>query len=326
MCDKTNLFIKKAIEIYGDKYDYSEVIYVKNRDKVKIKCIDHDKIFYQSPIKHLYGVGCPDCIKIKRNANSKKLSKEQFIEKSKLVHGDSYLYDDVVYKKNSIKVKIFCKAHDKIFWQSPMGHMAGRGCKQCGIDRTINHRKITLEEFIERSNNKHNNKYNYSKVVLGDDNEKTKVNIICPVHGEFSQSVYGHLFGGGCSKCSKLNLSKGEQNIYNYLKANNISFKQQFKDDDCKYKGLLRFDFCIFIDSKMALIEFNGEQHYKETVYFNKKSKPKDQFIIQQTRDKIKVDFCLAKNIPLLVIKYTDIKNIDSILDEFINTFKRVYI
>ena len=44
-------------------------------------------------------------------------------------------------------------------------------------------KKLTIEEFINRSNITHNNKYDYSKVEYKDN--RTKVCIICPIHGEF---------------------------------------------------------------------------------------------------------------------------------------------
>lgn len=57
------------------------------------------------------------------------------------------------------------------------------------------------EKFIENSNKKHNNKYDYSKFVYT--NAKTKSTIICPIHGEFEQSPDKHLNSKyGCPECS----------------------------------------------------------------------------------------------------------------------------
>lgn len=60
-------------------------------------------------------------------------------------------------------------------------------------------KKITQDEFIKRANSCHNNKYDYSKVVYI--NSTTKVNIICPIHGEFLQTPSKHLIGHGCPIC-----------------------------------------------------------------------------------------------------------------------------
>lgn len=56
----TEDFIRKARLIHGDKYDYSECLYITNRIKVLIKCPIHGA-FEQVPHDHLSGNGCPRC-------------------------------------------------------------------------------------------------------------------------------------------------------------------------------------------------------------------------------------------------------------------------
>lgn len=62
-----------------------------------------------------------------------------------------------------------------------------------GIKRTINW-------FIEQSNIKHNNKFDYSLSEYT--NTHTKLKIICPIHGEFEQRPMDHIKGRGCYACS----------------------------------------------------------------------------------------------------------------------------
>lgn len=93
-------------------------------------------------------------------------------------------------------------------------------------------KKLTTEEFIERARKVHGNKYDYSKVNYV--NAKTKVCIICPIHGEFWQTPDLHLQGHGCSLCSgKIQLSENEfirranlvhNNKYDYSKVNYINY------------------------------------------------------------------------------------------------------
>ena len=59
---------------------------------------------------------------------------------------------------------------------------------------------LTKEIFIERARKIHGDKYDYSKVEYIDN--KTKVCIICPIHGEFWQRPYEHWHGKGCKKCA----------------------------------------------------------------------------------------------------------------------------
>lgn len=67
-------------------------------------------------------------------------------------------------------------------------------------------RTLTTEQFIEKSNKIHNNKYDYSLTKFI--NCKIKVKIICPIHGEFEQSHNKHLSKKGCPKCGFISRCK----------------------------------------------------------------------------------------------------------------------
>lgn len=57
-------FICKAQNIFGQKYDYTQVVYKNNITPVKIKCKEHNEQFEQKPKEHLYGYcKCPKCKK-----------------------------------------------------------------------------------------------------------------------------------------------------------------------------------------------------------------------------------------------------------------------
>lgn len=59
--------------------------------------------------------------------------------------------------------------------------------------------KLTLEGFITRANNIHNNKFDYSKTeYIG---AESYVTITCPIHGDFQQMPCKHLLGRGCRLC-----------------------------------------------------------------------------------------------------------------------------
>ena len=62
-------------------------------------------------------------------------------------------------------------------------------------------KKININNFIEKAKKVHGDKYDYSKVEYV--NNKTKVCIICPEHGEFWQTPSSHLNGCGCPNCGK---------------------------------------------------------------------------------------------------------------------------
>lgn len=181
-------FIEKARKVHGDKYDYSKVEYKNSREKVCIICPEHGE-FYQNSAGHLTGYGCPKC-------GNTRLTVEEFIKRSKKVHGDKYDYSKVEYKNSSTKVCIICKeeGHGE-FFQIPNDHLRGIGCPRCGGKA-----KLTTVEFIKRAKEIHGNRYDYSKVEYK--NSTTKICIICPKHGEFFQAPRDHLQSKGCFSCA----------------------------------------------------------------------------------------------------------------------------
>ncbi len=60
-------------------------------------------------------------------------------------------------------------------------------------------KKKTTKEFITDAVRVHGDKYDYSKVEYV--NVRTKVLIICPIHGDFEQTPNAHLVGRGCKLC-----------------------------------------------------------------------------------------------------------------------------
>jgi hypothetical protein len=200
----TEIFIERATEKHGDKYGYSLVEYKTAHVKVKIICKYHG-IFEQKAFKHLRGEGCGKC------SGNIQSNTEEFIEKSKLIHGDKYDYSKVDYKNCKTKVVIICKEHDE-FQQIPSSHLQGYGCGRCGSSKLY-----TTEEIVDRFKKIHADRYNYSKVDYT--KYENKVIIICKKHGDFKQLVDTHLRGYGCSKCSGKYRNNNEEFI---LKAKKI--------------------------------------------------------------------------------------------------------
>lgn len=183
----TETFIEKAKLIHEDSYDYSLVKYKKAIESVTIICKKHDK-FKQTPHSHLQGHGCPKC------GGGVKHTVNYFIEKAKTIHGEKYSYDLVEYVDDKTHVMIICPTHG-IFEQTPNSHLSGTNCPKCHHDKC----RTKLCDFIQKSHNIHNNKYDYSKVVFNSIIDK--IEIVCPIHGLFIQTVTSHLNGSGCALC-----------------------------------------------------------------------------------------------------------------------------
>ena len=206
------------------------------------------------------------------------------------------------------KVTITCPEHGD-FEQRAGSHLQGSGCPKCHHNKLSLDRRSTIDIFIQKANNIHNNFYNYSKVKYI--NNSTKVIIICPIHGEFLQTPGHHIDQqNGCPKCKS---SKGEDTIEIYLKNKNIIYEKQKSFPNCKYKKSLRFDF--YLPNHNLCIEFDGPQHYGPSYPKNNIEKAKEIFELTKLRDNIKTQYCLDNDIKLLRISYLDFKNIIQILN-----------
>ena len=136
----------------------------------------------------------------------KRLTTEEFIQKARRVHGDKYNYKNVVYEKTNIPVEIICPIHGS-FKQKPNYHLSGNGCPKCGIvkcSKAVS--TLTMESFIRRARIEHGDDYDYSNVRLN--RVCDKVEIICPIHGPFFQTVNNHLHGMGCPQCARKRMGR----------------------------------------------------------------------------------------------------------------------
>ena len=206
-------FIEKAKKVHGEKYDYSKTEYINSRTKVCIICPEHGE-FWQTPNSHLSGDGCKKCSNEKKSKCKSKKTND-FIKEAREIHGNKYDYSKVEYINTHTKVCIICPEHGE-FWQTPSHHLGGHECKKCS-DIKKGKKIYNKEYFITKSNEVHNNKYDYSKVVYKDN--YTKVCITCKIHGDFFQAPYMHIFGQGCPKCGNYMKNKDRtKNVEDFIK------------------------------------------------------------------------------------------------------------
>jgi hypothetical protein len=219
----TDIFIARAKEIHGNKFDYSKVIYNNNRTKVIIICREKNHEFLQSPETHLKLKKCPKC------SGFYNFSREEWIEIIRERHKNKdgtykYDYSKADYKGSSTKVTIICKSCNNEFLQTPNGHKR-QGCPKCAAYGY----HYTNDEYIEKVKKIHGDKYDYSKTNYTMANKK--IIIICKnnKHGEFEIKAASHMFGQGCQKCTGNYTYKKEEwidivskihnNKYNYDKV-----------------------------------------------------------------------------------------------------------
>jgi hypothetical protein len=311
--ERTEKFIKLAQELHVKKdgkplYNYSKVDYISNHQKVIINCpVEGHGDFPMTPGNHTHKTkpqGCPKC------AGRYQRTQEEFIAEAQKKHTDSegkplYDYSKVNYIDTTTHVHIYCAKHNKTFRQTPAKHLNGQKCRDCANEISTKKKTLTREEFIQEAQLVHrdikgNPKYDYSEVVYIDN--RTKIIIICPHHGPFSQSPTVHKDGkSGCNSCRS---SKGEQIIAEYLRENKIPFEAQYTFSDCVHKRPLPFDFKIEWNGKPALIEYHGEPHFRPVKYSNNDELSESRFRDIQTRDKVKKQYAAKREIPLIELTY----------------------
>lgn len=291
-------FKKMAHTVHGNKYDYSLVEYKNNLHKVKIICSTHG-IFEQSPNSHISKkCGCPKCV-------GKGVTTEDFIERVKIIHKNFYDYRKTKYIGVDNKITVICPNHGE-FEQTAYTHLTGSGCPKCRSEKLSAAYKYSTLDFIDKAKNIHGDKYDYSLVNYI--NSKTKIDIICPVHGKFSQVGGSHLQGKGCPICNE---SKDEKQIREYLENNNLKYIPQKKFKDCRNKRPLPFDF--YLPDYNVCIEYDGRQHFTYKGGFFGNKTPMEEFLKLKNNEIIKNKYCKDNDIRLIRIPFFQ-NNINDIL------------
>lgn len=227
----TESFIKKAMSVHGDRYDYSKAKLINMSCSVIITCKKHGD-FYQGAGIHSRGSGCQKCFSESRGIKIDS-TKEGFIRRSKAKHGDLFLYDNVVYKNTRTDVLMTCRRHGD-FKIKPASHIAGTGCPEC---KSL--KKMNTQKFIRKSISIHGVRYDYRLTDFK--SYKDGVYIICLHHGAFKQAVNNHLSGSGCPKCANLRSGWSRTDFSNYCRLNNDSMGtlyviKCYSEDEVFYK------------------------------------------------------------------------------------------
>lgn len=160
------------------------------------------------------------------------------------------------------------------------------------------------KEILQDINKKDLIGMRFGKLIVLKENEKRtngQVTWLCKCDcGTLISISTNRLTTGNTSSCGCINYSIGEKNIKDILDINNIPYKAQWS---CPELRLKRFDFALLDTNNnvIRLIEFDGKQHFTDiSGIWNSKEGLAD---IQQ-RDKVKNEYALSHNIPLVRIPY----------------------
>ena len=222
----TEEFVRRAKEKFGDRFDYSEVEYVNSATPVKIVCVEGGHgAFMMAPDSHLISKhGCRKC-GIKFSLDSRRIGKEEFVERAKKKFGSKFDYSLMSYTGYSSPIRIICKEHGE-FETTPFLHLLypSGGCQECRKEiQSVSIRKMTTEQFIEKARSVHGDKYDYSNAKYT--SVKKPVFIKCLKHNlGFDVSVESHLKGKGCPLCEQEAIA-----MYEYGKNEAIQRRSDYR-------------------------------------------------------------------------------------------------
>ena len=270
-------FYKKLQNINEGKYDYSEVVYVNSTTPIKIFCNSCKEYFYQTPVNHLQGCGCPTCGNKKDTLfdwNSEKDNIKKYIQ-------DGLSLEEIgkIYGITGHQVGVIVK---RLNLPSIFEYHKERDLK---IYSEMLSKKMTLKEMAECLN-----------VTMSSVSSKLQY-----LNLEYSNSDLQ---------------SQGEKYIVKFLKENNIvSYSTQVKFSDIKGRKTnnVFIDFIIDYNNKHFVIEYNGRQHYEYTKFFHRSL---EDFTRQKERDINVRNYFMSKEnyvyieIPYTYSSYNDIKDL----------------
>ena len=132
---------KRIIQKHGDKYDFTNTIYVNTHTPIKFVCKVCGNENTQIPTQMMYGYGCKYCSKRFKTT-------EQFIIESKEIHNNFYDYSKVNYIGAKTPVIIICPVHGE-FQQLPQNHTCHKmGCPKCAQKKLQDKQTSKQENLI----------------------------------------------------------------------------------------------------------------------------------------------------------------------------------
>ncbi len=239
---------------------------------------------------------------------------KKFLRRAIKKYGDIYDYSEVNYINNATKVRIFCPRCNDFFSVIPANFTikTGAGCPVCSrrdiINNLRNSGKNSFEEFIKKLGN--------YRVIGEYKNQSTRVSVEDIDTGEAYDVIPSVVRRTYSVKRSS---SHGEDVVRKALQDLEIPFQEQkvFMVDEIPDMGKVRekqivVDFFVVYNGVTYIIEYNGEQHYREVPRFSKKGNSSGTYISQVKRDTILNSYCAQKGYSYLEIPYI-VKDLETI-------------
>lgn len=306
--------------------------YLGLQNKMKFKhnnelCNNHE---FEMHGGNIYRYGCPSVLHKKARDKDGKIVKYEpvSISERKICHGQKgkiATHEDVIkklkeigmedyeilteFKGVKVPLEIKCKKCNTITKRRVSKLYKKHYCTRCSYDRRNKERIIPYEEIQRRIDEQ----YGEGKYIPMSEYVDTRVHMNfkhTECGFEWSVSPQNITRGYACPYCNKTTTSKGERMLYEIFNEYNINYKNEVSFEDLKVQKKLRYDFGIYDenDNLLFLIEYNGQQHYKDVKYFGRQ-KLKER----RNYDLMKIQYAKSNKVPLGIIPYNYKKKKDII-------------
>ena len=245
----TEDYIKKAIKIHGDKYDYSKVIYNGVFGKVTIICPIHGE-FEQIARNHLRGYGCDKCARIMAGKLKNDNAKLNFLNKVKERIGDKYDLSESIYVASNEKIKVICHHKDEdgiehgAFYITPSNLLSGFGCYKCAREKlSLLMRQNPTHKIYKKYSNSYDilqkrveEKYGKNTYIIDKEFYLThpyKIKVFCTHHKEYfftTAEKFPRYQNSICPKCLEDLKIRASLKLYNDEKIESFEHPTMDKD------------------------------------------------------------------------------------------------
>lgn len=265
----------------------------------------------------------------KRQAEEKEQQRikelqEMFLREAPKAQGEGYQYRGIEkIRRQKDHVMVHCP-NPNHKWHPMLVSLILQGCKcrECaGRHQTVEERRA---KFVKDFHKKHGHEH-YDVMAEDYVNNDTPIRIRCKIHNyDFMTSPDNILRGGGgCPYCTA---SEGEATILGWLDNHKEEYTWHYalpNEDSTLPLQYIEADFYLpDVGRQPMVIEYHGEQHYKYVPHFYKGKRVRS-FEVQKQRDRYLRKYCSEHHIRLLEIPYWDLNNIDTILQETMDNYRK---
>lgn len=268
---------------FSNKYSYEKFAYINAHTKSIVTCPLHGD-FEITPNSHKNGKGCPRC-GAKSRARKEWLTHEEVMARFEKLDNTDVDFSFVRYIPENTteqKLKFRCGIHDKIFEKDIYDYIRGRRCPDCARESAARKQAMQGNEWARRCIERYDGFYTYKnldKYV----NQKSVMEVICPLHGDFAVVAASHLHKSGCGDCGCSGYKKSKsgfvyilysKNLVKIGITNNLPNKRLAQINTSAYEKFAIYTSFYFDDGNMP---FNIEQHLLQILRKNYQQ-PKEKF------------------------------------------------